>query len=101
MAESFSIKKFIKSFFEWLPWIKTMRHLIGIAIIGVVCLVAYQKFFKKPNVQNTTIKGNVDKLTIIQKPSRFFIPFAEGTVGQDSDGGGFDASIRAGIRVEF
>ncbi|MFA5217174.1 hypothetical protein [Sulfuricurvum sp.] len=101
MSEKFSIAKFFKSFFEILPWIKTTRHLIGIAIILVICLGVYQKFFKKNNVQQTTIKGNVDKLTIIQKPSRFFIPFAEGTVGQDSNGGGFDASIRAGVRVEF
>lgn len=89
------------SFFQWLPWLKTMRYFIGIAIILVICLGIYQKFFKKENVLNTQIHGNVDKLTIIQKPSRFFIPFVEGSVGQDSDNSGFDTSIRAGLRFEF
>jgi hypothetical protein len=70
-------------------------------MILFVCFCVYQKFFKKENVLNTQIHGNVDKLTIIQKPSRFFIPFVEGSVGQESDNSSFDTSIRAGLRFEF
>jgi len=97
--DSFSLTKFIMSFFQWLPWVKTIRHLVGIGIIIGIVLFTYQKFFKKNNVQTTTFSGNVEEVNIIQKPSRFFIPFIEGSVGQGSDG--LDTSIRGGARFEF
>lgn len=73
--------------------------------IGIITLVAFllilgiSTIFKK-NIQQTKIgevKGNVN---IIQKSSRFFIPFIEGGVEQKSNSD-LATFIRGGIRVEF
>ena len=97
--EPFSLIKFGKSFFEFLPWVKTMRYLIGILIVALIAGVIYTKFFKKTNTQNTTFQGDVEEVNIINKASRVFIPFVEASIG-DNDGE-FDAALRAGLRFEL
>ena len=97
--EAFSLKKFFGSFFQWLPWVKTLRYAIGIALILGVILFVYLKF--KPQTQNTTFSGSVGKVNIIQNAKRFFIPFIEGGVEQRQGADALNTYIRGGIRVEF
>ena len=101
MADKPSLSKFVMSFFQWIPWLKTTRHLVGILIILVVVGGIYVKFFKKGNVQATTFQGDVKEVNIINKASRVFIPFVEGSIGQESGNDGLDTSIRTGLRFEF
>jgi len=99
MTEKFSLTKFIMSFFEWLPWLKTLRHLFGILIILTFVGFIYMKFFKG-NEQSTTFKGDVKEVNIISQPKKFFIPFVEGFAEQQSDQD-FSTGIRGGLRFEF
>ena len=43
--EKFSLLKFLGSFVQWLPWVKTARYAIGIAAIGLIGLTIYKAFF--------------------------------------------------------
>jgi len=97
--ETFSLKKFFGSFFQWLPWVKTARYAIGIALIFGVILFVYLKF--KPQTQNTTFTGTVGKVNIVQSAKRFFIPFIEGGVEQRQGADAFNSYLRAGLRFEF
>ena len=99
-AERFSLTKFIMSFFQWLPWLKTIRHLIGIGILLTIVFIVYTKFVKKPDVQETIFHGDVKEVNIIQKQKRTFIPFVEGFSGLETDSD-FYAGLRAGLRFEF
>ena len=101
MKDKFSLNKYVMSFFQWMPWVKTLRHLTGIIII--VCLIGfiYMKFFKKEAGQETTFSGDVGQVNIIQKTKRMFIPFVEGYAGVDSSDDDMHAGIRTGLRFEF
>ena len=44
-SEKFSLFKFAGSFFQFLPWVKTLRYAAGIALIGFVGLTIYRAFF--------------------------------------------------------
>jgi hypothetical protein len=99
MTEKFSLQKFVMSFFQWLPWLKTFRHLIGILIVILIVAFIYTKFFAK-ETQNTTFQGDVDEVNIISQPKKFFIPFVEGFVEQQSDRD-MSTGIRGGLRFEF
>ena len=44
-TEKFSLFKFAGSFFQFLPWVKTLRYAAGIALIGFVGLTIYRAFF--------------------------------------------------------
>lgn len=44
-TEKFSLLKFAGSFFQFLPWAKTLRYAAGIALIGFVGLTIYRAFF--------------------------------------------------------
>ena len=54
--------------------------------------------FNKPSQQVVAQKGS--KVTVINKPSRFFIPFVEGGVEQQRSSE-LATYIRAGLRFEF
>ena len=59
MKESIEPKKFARSFFEAIPWMKTVRHFIGIVIIILIGLTIYLAYFKPHKQQNVHI-GNVE-----------------------------------------
>ena len=98
--EKFSLSKYVMSFFQWMPWVKTLRHLTGIIIIVVIVGFIYMKFFKKDS-QETTIHGDVENVNIIQARKRFFIPFVEGFMGVETQHDEVNAGIRGGLRFEF
>ena len=94
-------RKFFSSFFQAVPWIKTLRYAIGIAtIIGIVLGIALVLGKFKPQTQKIDLRGNTGKVTINQTPKKYFIPFVEPYVQKSSDEG-FDTGIRAGMRFEF
>lgn len=88
------------SFFQWMPWIKTLRHLTGIIIIVVIAGAIYFKFFKS-GTQKTVFKGDVKNVNIIQNRKRIFIPFIEGYAGLETNQDKMNAGIRSGLRFEF
>jgi hypothetical protein len=93
--------KWFKSFFEAVPWVKTLRYAVGIAIIsGVVIGFTWVIIRFKPQTQKIDLRGNTGKVTINQTPRKYFIPFVEPYIQKDS-GSGFDTGIRAGMRFEF
>jgi hypothetical protein len=96
--EKFSIVKFFSSFTQWLPWVKTLRYAIGIAIVLGVVFFVYLKF--KPQNQTTTFSGAVGKVNIIQNTKKLFIPFVEGGVEKNNNTN-YETFIRAGLRFEF
>jgi len=96
-AEKFSLIKFFQSFTQVLPWIKTLRYMIGAAIIIGVTLFIYQKFTSK--TMTNVFKGKVEKV-VINQGKRTLVPFVEGYVGQDSKSK-MNTGIRAGLRWEF
>jgi len=106
--ERFSLLKFAGSFFQFLPWVKTMRYAAGIALIGFVGLTIYRAFFMptqttkqvthiiaQPGAQVTVDQKREEKKSILE-----IHPFVEGYGFAESDDrkgvGG-----KAGVRVEF
>jgi len=107
MAEKFSLIKFLGSFVQWLPWVKTARYAIGIAAIGFGGLVIYRAFFMPTQTvrQETHIVAQPGaQVTIDQKQEKKsgveVHPFVEGYGFAESDDrkgvGG-----KAGVRVDF
>ena len=99
-TEKFDIKKFIGSFAQWLPWVKTFRYAIGIALIFGVILTVYFKFFAKSQTMKTVFTGQVGTVNVIQNKKKALIPFIEPYIDQSRDRK-FNTGIRAGIRWEF
>jgi len=98
--EPLNIGKFFSSFFQIMPWIKTLRYTIGAALIIGIALFVYLKF--KPQTQKTVFTGSVGSVNIIQDHKRLFIPFIEGGVEKNTAGHrNFDSYIRTGLRFEF
>jgi len=54
-TEKFSLTKFLGSFAQWLPWVKTLRYAIGIIAILFLLFTIYKAFFEKKNSQKITI----------------------------------------------
>ena len=103
--EAFNLMKFIASFFQLVPWVKTARYTIGIAVIGFVGLVIYRSFFLSTDKTiNNIVAQSGAHVTVEQKKeekSRFGIrPFIEGYGFAESDDrrgvGG-----KAGLRLDF
>ena len=103
--EAFNLMKFITSFFQLVPWVKTARYTIGIAVIGFVGLVIYRSFFLSTDKTiNNIVAQSGAHVTVEQKKeekSRFGIrPFIEGYGFAESDDrrgvGG-----KAGLRLDF
>ena len=107
-SEKFSVLKFLGSFVQWLPWVKTARYAIGIAAIGLRGLTIYKAFFMPTETtkQETHIIAQPGaQVTIDQKREEKqsgleVHPFVEGYGFAESDdrkGGG----AKAGVRVDF
>lgn len=98
--EKFDFGKFVGSFFQILPWVKTFRYVIGAVLIIGVILFVYFKF--KPQTQNTTFSGSVGKVNIISNPKRSWwipIPFVEIYGYKENDRQGTGGKF--GARWEF
>ncbi len=107
-TEKFSLLKFAGSFFQFLPWVKTLRYVVGIALIGFVGLTIYRAFFMPTQItkQITHIIAQPGAQVIVdqkkeEKKSRIDIsPFVEGYGFAESDNrkgvGG-----KAGVRIDF
>jgi hypothetical protein len=106
--EKFSLLKFLGSFVQWLPWVKTARYAIGIAAIGLIGLTIYKAFFMPTQTtkQETHIiaqpgsQVTIDQEREEKKPGIEVRPFVEGYGFAESDDrkgvGG-----KAGVRVDF
>ena len=60
MAEPLSVKKFTKSFFEWMPWVKNIRFILGLIVVLFICVTIYRAYFMKTKSQQIQI-GKVGK----------------------------------------
>lgn len=60
MEEPISGKKFVKSYVEWKPWIKTIRFGSGLFIILFILFTLYRAYFMKTDKQEVTI-GTVEE----------------------------------------
>ena len=106
--EKFSLLKFLGSFFQVLPWVKNIRYVIGIALVGFVGLTVYRAFFMPTQTtkQETHIVAQsgsqvtIDQKREEKKPGVEVHPFVEGYGFAESDDrkgvGG-----KAGVRVDF
>ena len=106
--EKFSLFKFLGSFFQVLPWVKNIRYVIGIALVGFVGLTVYRAFFMPTQTtkQETHIiaqpgsQVTIDQKREEKKPGIEVHPFVEGYGFAESDDrkgvGG-----KAGVRVDF
>jgi hypothetical protein len=55
LADKVSGKKFTKSFFELMPWVKNLRFILGLAILVFIGLTIYRAYFMKTNTQQVHI----------------------------------------------
>ena len=106
--EKFNLLKFLGSFFQFLPWVKTLRYAAGIALIGFIGLTIYRAFFMPTETtkQETHIVAQpgsqvtIDQRREEKKPGVEVHPFVEGYGFAESDDrkgvGG-----KAGVRVDF
>ena len=107
-TEKFNLFKFLGSFLQVLPWVKTLRYAAGIALIGFVGLTVYRAFFMptQTNKQETHIiaqsgaQVTVDQKREVNKSSIEISPFVEGYGFVESDHRKGLGS-KAGLRVEF
>jgi len=105
--EKFSLLKFISSFGQFLPWVKTARYALGFLGIGFIGLTIYRAYFMPTTKQVTHIVAQSgSRVTVIEEKKKeskkFFAlhPFVEGYGFVESDGrNGFGA--KAGIKIEF
>ncbi|MDI6732301.1 MAG: hypothetical protein QME16_00010 [Planctomycetota bacterium] len=84
----YRVKHSAARFGSILPWFL----LVGLVVWGLWFA------FNKPTQQVVAQKGS--RVTVIEKPSRFFIPFVEAGISQKSNSE-LATEIRVGIRVEF
>jgi hypothetical protein len=98
--EKVDVKKFAKGFIQPVEWWKATSTGIKIAIIAIVVIFAYRFLFSKTQTQKTQIGKVQGNVNIIQKSSRFLIPFMEGGIEKRTDIK-YDTYIRAGVRFEF
>lgn len=107
-TEKFSLLKFAGSFFQFLPWVKTLRYAVGIALIGFIGLTIYRAFFMPTQTtkQVTHIiaqpgsQVTVDQKKEEKKPGIEVSPFVEGYGFVESDERK-GVGAKAGVRVEF
>ena len=106
-TERFSLIKFIASFGQFLPWVKTARYVLGFLGIGFIGLTIYRAYFMPTTKQITQIVAQPgSQVTLVEEKKKenkklfSLYPFAEGYGFAESDGrNGFGA--KAGIRLEF
>lgn len=105
--EKFDLFKFVGSFFQILPWVKNIRYVIGVALIGFVGLTIYRAFFMPTQTtrQETHIVAQPgSQVTIDQKQEKKsgveVNPFVEG-YGFVESNKRIGAGGRVGLRAEF
>ena len=106
--EKFSLFKFLGSFFQVLPWVKNIRYVIGIALVGFVGLTVYRAFFMPTQTtkQETHIiaqpgsQVTIDQKREEKKPGIEVRPFVEGYGFAESDDRK-GVGAKAGVRVDF
>ena len=102
--EKFSFLKFFGSFFQVLPWIKTIRILLGILGISFIGLTIYRAYFMPTKKEITHIVAETGSHVTYQvKKEREGIsvnPFVEGYGFAETDKR-MGAGVRVGVRVDF
>lgn len=105
-AEKFDLFKFLGSFFQVIPWIKTVRYVLGILGIGFIGLTIYRAYFmptKKEVTQIVAQSGshvNIEQKKEEKKSNISVSPFVEGYgFAESNDRKGVGA--KAGVRVDF
>jgi hypothetical protein len=104
--EKFSLVKFISSFGQLLPWVKTVRYVLGFLGVGFIGLTIYRAYFMPTTKQITQIIAQSGaQVTVDQKrgEKKFGIeihPFVEGYGFAESDNRK-GAGGRIGMRVDF
>jgi Ni,Fe-hydrogenase I cytochrome b subunit len=100
-AEKFSLSKFLGSFTQWLPWVKTLRYTIGIIAILFLLFTIYKAFFEKKNAQKITIgSGSTVNIKQGETQRKRFILFVEPYVDQSSNRK-LGTGVRGGVRLEW
>lgn len=105
--EKFSLVKFISSFGQLLPWIKTARYVLGFLGIAFIGLTIYRAYFMPTNkTVNNIVAQPGSQVNLVEdkkkETKKLFAlhPFIEGYGFAESDKRtGFGA--KAGIRMEF
>ena len=105
-AEKFDLLKFLGSFFQMLPWIKTARYVLGILGVGFIGLTIYRAYFMPTRKEVTQIvaqSGSHVKIEQKKEEKKSGIsvsPFVEGYgFAESNDRKGVGA--KAGIRMDF
>ena len=104
--EKFSLLKFLGSFVQWLPWVKTARYAVGIAAIGIIGLTIYRAFFMPTRKEVTQIVAqsgshvSIEQKKEERKAGISVNPFVEGYGFAESDKRR-GVGAKAGIRVDF
>ena len=106
--EKFSLLKFLGSFAEWLPWVKTVRYAVGIALIGFIGIMIYRAFFMPTQttkqethiIAQTGSQVTIDQKREEKKSGIEVHPFVEGYGFAESDKR-TGAGAKAGVRVDF
>ena len=103
--EKFNLSKFFSSFTQWLPWIKTLRYVIGALIILAIVFGIYKYISGKSQEQHNTITvqpGGVVNVQQSQVNKKWLFIFAEPYVfaetGSQSRSG---FGVRTGVRLEW
>lgn len=107
-GEKFNLLKFITSFFQVVPWVKTLRYAAGIALVGFIGLTIYRAFFMPTELtkQETHIVAQpganitVDQKREEKKHGIAVNPFVEGYGFIESDDRK-GVGAKAGLKVEF
>lgn len=104
--EKFSLLKFLGSFTQVLPWVKTLRYTLGILGVGFIGLTIYRAYFMPTKREVTQIVAQSGSHVKIEqkkeeKKSNITIsPFVEGYgFAESNDRKGVGA--KAGVRVDF
>ena len=106
--EKFNLLKFLGSFFQFLPWVKTLRYAAGFALLGLIGITVYRAFFMPTQTtkQETHIiaqpgaQVTIDQKREEKKSGLEVHPFVEGYGFAESDDRK-GVGAKAGVRVDF
>ena len=103
MEGKFDLKQFIagggkESWFK--SWGYGWRFVATIVILVLLAL-GIKSIFSKNQTQKTQIGQVAGNVNIIQKSSRFLIPFVEIYTMREREDSGFGYGLKTGLRFEF